>query len=77
MSRAINYIEKVSEYDNDSFIETVTVSEAITACNIQEYETIKELIEHYNIDINATNDMGLLSEVAIKFKSLQNKIKNL
>lgn len=48
MSKAINFLEKVSYTDVNEFnesIETVSITDAITACKIQELETLQKVNE--------------------------------
>lgn len=48
MNKAIKYLESVSVPENDygdNLIETVTISEAITACKLQELDTLQRIKE--------------------------------
>lgn len=66
MSNALKYIENVSIVDQDD-IETVTVNEAITACQLQELETLQEFKDYVDLPEYAKQ----------RIKQLEIKLKNI
>lgn len=70
MSKAIKYLEQVATIDEselgDTF-ETVSINEAIIACELQELETLQ------NVQINPTYIEDRLNELNRKLKHIKIK----
>lgn len=66
--KSIKFLERVSEFDVDG-IEMTTISDAITACKIQE-------LESYIHCLNINSEEGY-NELKNKVKELQKELKNI